>query len=86
MKLKFFADQCVPASVQNALREYGHQVIPLSQYLDIESPDSKVIQKAQRQAKNLPEEIELRFKTLLLHLQDLLCYQPQYQHWGIQPM
>ena len=47
MGLRFFADQCVPISVIEDLRDAGYEVLYLRDYLPIESPDSVVISKAQ---------------------------------------
>ncbi len=47
MGLRFFADQCVPATVTTSLRNAGYEVCCLRDYLSIESPDSIVIAKAQ---------------------------------------
>jgi predicted nuclease of predicted toxin-antitoxin system len=47
VSLKFFIDQCVPASIGQFLREAGHNVLILKDYLPIESPDEIVIAKAQ---------------------------------------
>ncbi len=50
MSLTFFIDQCVPASICQFLREGGHHVLILKDYLPIESPDEIVIAKAQELA------------------------------------
>ena len=47
MGLRFFADQCVPNAVVDALRDAGHQVWRVRDYIPVESPDSVVISKAQ---------------------------------------
>lgn len=50
MSLIFFIDQCVPVSIGQFLREGGHRVLILKDYLPIESPDEIVIAKAQELA------------------------------------
>ena len=47
MSLRFFIDQCVPASIADALRGAGHDVILLREVLPIRALDPKVIAKAQ---------------------------------------
>ena len=47
MGLRFFADQCVPNAVVDALDDAGHQVWRVRDYIPVESPDSVVISKAQ---------------------------------------
>ena len=47
MGLRLFADQCVPIVVIEALREAGHEVQYLRDFLPVESPDLVVISKAQ---------------------------------------
>ena len=47
MGLRFFADQCVPTAVIQALRDAGYEVQYLRDHLPIESPDSVVISKTQ---------------------------------------
>ncbi len=47
MGLRFFADQCVPNAVVDALRDAGHEVWRVRDYIPVESPDSVVISKAQ---------------------------------------
>ncbi len=47
MGLRFFADQCVPNAVVDALCDAGHQVWRVRDYIPVESPDSVVISKAQ---------------------------------------
>ena len=47
MSLKFFADHCVPGSVIRILREAGHEVLRLGDYIPVDSPDPLVISKAQ---------------------------------------
>jgi len=47
VKLRFFIDQCVPNEIVLVLREHGHEVLLLRDYLPIRSPDRAVIAKAQ---------------------------------------
>ena len=47
MKVRLFADQCVPLEIVEALRERGHQVLVLRDHLPIRSVDPVVIAKAQ---------------------------------------
>lgn len=47
MGLRFFADQCVPNAVVDALRDAGHEVWHVRDCIPVESPDSVVISKAQ---------------------------------------
>ncbi len=48
MSLKFFADHCIPNSIIKNLRDAGYEVFILKDYTPIESPDSLVINKAQK--------------------------------------
>jgi len=47
MALRFFADQCVPNLVIEALRDAGHQVLRLREHIPPDSPDPAVIAAAQ---------------------------------------
>jgi predicted nuclease of predicted toxin-antitoxin system len=47
MSLRLFIDQCVPKSIIQILRDTGHEVFVLGDYIPIESPDTIVIAKAQ---------------------------------------
>ena len=47
MGLQLLADQCVPTAVVKDLRDAGHEVWYLRDYLPIESSDPVVISKAQ---------------------------------------
>ena len=47
MKLRFFADHCVPTSVIKTLQDTGHEVFRLKDHLPVDSPDHRVISKAQ---------------------------------------
>ena len=47
MSLRFFADHCVPSSVIQMLRDAGHEVLRMRDYIATDSPDQLVISKAQ---------------------------------------
>ena len=47
MGLRLFADQCVPNTVTESLRDAGYEVLCLRDFLPIESLDSVVISKDQ---------------------------------------
>jgi predicted nuclease of predicted toxin-antitoxin system len=47
MSLRFFIDQCVPNSIIHTIRNAGHEVFVLRDYIPRESPDIAVIAKAQ---------------------------------------
>ena len=47
MTLRFFADQCVPNPVIEALRDAGHEVLRLRDHIRPDSPDATVIAAAQ---------------------------------------
>lgn len=47
MSLRFFADHCIPTSVIRVLRDAGHEVMLLRDWLPKNSPDPIVIGKAQ---------------------------------------
>ena len=47
MALRFFADHCVSNFIINSLREAGHTVLLLKEYLAVESTDAAVIGKGQ---------------------------------------
>ena len=47
MKLRLFADQCVPLGIVQILRQQGHHVTLLREHLPIRSLDPVVIVKAQ---------------------------------------
>jgi predicted nuclease of predicted toxin-antitoxin system len=50
MTLRFFADQCVPSLVIQALRDAGHDVLRLRDHIRPDSPDAAVIATAQEVA------------------------------------
>ncbi len=45
--MRFFADHCVSNHIIDSLRGAGHEVVRLKDYLPVESPDTRVIGKAQ---------------------------------------
>jgi len=47
MGLRFFVDQCVPVSVIDTLRDAGHDVLILREYIPNNADDAIVIAKAQ---------------------------------------
>lgn len=47
MSLRFFADHCISFFMMRTLREAGHDVLRLQDFIPVESPDSTVISKAQ---------------------------------------
>jgi predicted nuclease of predicted toxin-antitoxin system len=47
MALRLLADHCVSNAIIHALRQAGHEVLPLREVLPVESPDTVVIAKAQ---------------------------------------
>lgn len=47
MPLRFFADHCISNAIVRALRDAGHEVLRLKDYMPVESPDILVIAKAQ---------------------------------------
>jgi len=48
MGLRFLADHCIPNSVIQALRESGHEVFQLRDYIPIDSSDQLVLSTAQK--------------------------------------
>ncbi len=47
MSLRFFADHCVSNAIVQVLRDEGHEVLRLRDYIAADSPDGVVISKAQ---------------------------------------
>lgn len=47
MSLRFFSDQCVPASISEGLQSVGHDVVRLREHLPPNAVDPAVIAKAQ---------------------------------------
>ena len=68
MKLRLFADQCVPLEIIETLRQQGHEVLLLRDYLPVRSPDSLVIAKAQ--------ELESLLVSLNGDFSDIVAYPP----------
>lgn len=46
MALRFFADQCVPRSVIQAMQDAEHEILLLKDFLPVDAPDNVVIAKA----------------------------------------
>jgi predicted nuclease of predicted toxin-antitoxin system len=68
MALRSFADHCVSNQIINALREAGHEVVRLKEYLPAESPDALVIAKAQ--------ELDAILLSLNGDFADIVTYPP----------
>lgn len=68
MGLRFFADQCVPNAVVDALNDVGYEVFRVKDYIPIESPDSAVISKAQ--------ELDTILISLNGDFADIVAYPP----------
>lgn len=68
MSLRFFADQCIPNSIVQILRDAGYDVLLLRDYIPIESPDSLVISKAQ--------ELDAILLSVNGDFADILTYPP----------
>jgi predicted nuclease of predicted toxin-antitoxin system len=68
MALRFFADHCVSNQIIDALREAGHEVVRLKDYLPTESPDALVIAKAQ--------ELDAILLSLNGDFADIVTYPP----------
>jgi predicted nuclease of predicted toxin-antitoxin system len=69
MSLRFFADQCVPHLVVHILREAGHDVFVLKEYLIPTSVDPVVIAKAQ--------ELDAILVSLNGDFSDIVTYPPK---------
>ena len=69
MRLRFFADQCVPKEISDFLSARGYEVLLLRDLLPIRSPDPMVIQKAQ--------EMEAVLLSLNGDFADIVAYQPR---------
>ncbi|MCX6844940.1 MAG: DUF5615 family PIN-like protein [candidate division WOR-3 bacterium] len=48
MSLRFFANHCISNAIIEHLRSHGHEVLRLREHIDHDSPDSRVIDKAQQ--------------------------------------
>ena len=68
MKLRLFADQCVPLEIVLVLRDQGHEVLLLRDHLPIRSIDPLVIAKAQ--------ELDCLFLSLNGDFSDIVTYPP----------
>lgn len=68
MKLRLFADQCVPLEIVQFLQLQGHEVLPLREHLPIRSPDPLVIAKAQ--------ELDCLLLALNGDFSDIVAYPP----------
>lgn len=68
MSLKFFADQCVPRSVIQELRDAGNEVLRLGDYIPVDSPDPLVISKSQ--------ELDAILLSLDSDFADIVTYPP----------
>ncbi len=68
MKLRLFADQCVPLEIVLPLREGGHEVLLLREHLPIRSVDPVVIAKAQ--------ELDCVLLSLNGDFSDIVTYPP----------
>lgn len=74
MRLRFFADQCVPMSVIRTLREAGYEVLRLTDYIPAASSDKLVISKAQ--------QLDAILISLNGDFSDIVTYPPE-QYKGI---
>ncbi len=70
MRLRFFADHCVPDSVSRTLREAGHDVLILREHIPGDSDDAIVIAKAQ--------ELEAILVSLNGDFADITTYPPSH--------
>lgn len=68
MPLRFFADHCISNLIIQALEAAGHRVLRLKDHLDVESPDSVVIAKAQ--------ELDAILLSLNGDFADIVAYPP----------
>ncbi len=68
MPLRFFADHCVSSLIIQSLEEAAHEVLRLKDHLPVESPDSKVIAKAQ--------ELDAILLSLNGDFADIVAYPP----------
>ena len=74
MSLLFLGDQCVPASITDALRNAGHQVLLLREVLPIRSLDPVVLAKT--------HELDAILVSLDGDFSDIVAYPPA-EHGGI---
>ena len=68
MGIRFFADQCVPNPVIEALRAAGHEVLRLREHIAPDSPDPVVISTAQ--------ELDAVLVSLNGDFADIVAYPP----------
>jgi len=68
MSLRFFTDHCVSTSIIQTLRDAGHEVFQLKQYIPPESADLIVIRKAQ--------ELDTILLSLNGDFTDIVAYPP----------
>jgi predicted nuclease of predicted toxin-antitoxin system len=68
MKLRFFADQCVPGSILRAPHEEGHEILRLKDRIAVDSPDPVVLAKAQ--------ELDAILLSLNGDFADIVSYPP----------
>ena len=68
MSLRFFADHCISNFIIQSLTASGHEVFRLKDHLPAESPDSKVIEKAQ--------ELNAILLSLNADFADIVAYPP----------
>jgi len=74
MGLRFFTDQCVSNSIIQAIRDAGHEVLLLKDYIPTEYSDAVVISKAQ--------ELDAILVSLNGDFADIASYPPK-QYKGI---
>jgi predicted nuclease of predicted toxin-antitoxin system len=68
VKLRLFADQCIPLEIVLAMRGLGHEVLLLRDHLPIRSVDTLVIAKAQ--------ELDCLLLSLNGDFADIVTYPP----------
>ncbi len=68
MALRFFADHCISLEIIRFLTGHGHEVLRLKDQMPVESPDSKVIEKAQ--------ELSTVLLSLNSDFADIVVYPP----------
>ncbi len=69
MALRFFADHCVPRAILLPLRNAGHEVLRVKDFIPPDSPDQTVIAKAQ--------ELNALLLTLNGDFSDIVSYPPR---------
>jgi predicted nuclease of predicted toxin-antitoxin system len=68
MKVKLFADQCMPRSIITAIEDAGFEALKLSDHIPQDSPDPVVIAKAQ--------ELDCVLLSLNGDFADIVTYPP----------